>query len=604
MKRTISFLFVWLALYGMAPKTAGGYTLTMAVNPAGAGTTVPAIGAYSGYALGTVVNITATPAAGYRFFMWDGEVANSYNSSTTVTMTANKTVRAMFIKRWTITLNINPPGTGTWSNDGGDVPVGSYVFDQGQYLHYNVHPATGYFFVQWTGDLSNGSVPNDPFAPSHSFQTDIDRDWTITANFAPIRTLTLNVNPPAGGGTFPGSPYQWPDGYAVDIWAEPNPGYVFLGWTGDVAAVVDPNQAHTSIMMAGDKTVTANFAWLTVLTMQASPPGGGTTTPSVGTHNYNQGTVVNITATPAAGYRFGQWDISSGVADPSNPSTTVTMTGYRTVRAIFIKRWTITLNVNPPGSGNWSNDAGNVPVGSYVFDQEQYLHYNARPATGYMFVQWTGDRSSSTVPDDPYASSHSFETEIDRDWTLTANFAPIRTLTINLNPPAGGGTFPGSPYQWPDGYAVDIWAEPNTGYVFLNWTGDVASVTDPNQAHTSILMTGNRTVTANFSNASSVKVLGLPLPKTCALSQNYPNPFNPETKIRCELPQPGSVMISVYSPTGRIVRMLVNRQMAAGTYEVNWNGRDDDGNPLPTGIYFCRMRTGNVVFIKKMALMK
>src|SRR5665648_557543 len=72
------------------------YTLTMAVNPSGGGTTSPAVGAHPGYAENQVVNITATPATGYHFVNWTGDVANLNNTSTTVIMNANKTVTANF----------------------------------------------------------------------------------------------------------------------------------------------------------------------------------------------------------------------------------------------------------------------------------------------------------------------------------------------------------------------------------------------------------------------------------------------------------------------------------------------------------------------------
>ncbi|HZK40447.1 MAG TPA: ice-binding family protein, partial [Atribacterota bacterium] len=70
--------------------------LTMAVNPSGGGTTSPAVGAHPGYAANQVVNITATPATGYHFVNWTGDVANLNNTSTTVIMNANKTVTANF----------------------------------------------------------------------------------------------------------------------------------------------------------------------------------------------------------------------------------------------------------------------------------------------------------------------------------------------------------------------------------------------------------------------------------------------------------------------------------------------------------------------------
>ena len=77
--------------------------------------------------------------------------------------------------------------------------------------------------------------------------------------------------------------------------------------------------------------------------------------------------------------------------------------------------------------------------------------------------------------------------------------------------------------------------------------------------------------------------------KTCRLYANYPNPFNPETSIRFDLPQPGFVLISVFDISGRLVRMLVSEFRTAGSYSVKWDGKDSYGNPVPSGIYVCRM---------------
>jgi len=94
-----------------APDT---YTLTMKVLPLDSGTTTPEIGTHTGYTAGTVVNISATPEAGYHFVDWTGDVAVPDSASTTVTMDANKTVTANFARENIIT-SINIAG---WENAG------------------------------------------------------------------------------------------------------------------------------------------------------------------------------------------------------------------------------------------------------------------------------------------------------------------------------------------------------------------------------------------------------------------------------------------------------------------------------------------------------
>jgi hypothetical protein len=90
-------------------------------------------------------------------------------------------------------------------------------------------------------------------------------------------------------------------------------------------------------------------------------------------------------------------------------------------------------------------------------------------------------------------------------------------------------------------------------------------------------------------DASSVEEEKSKLPGQYILHPNYPNPFNPETSIWFDLRASGFVSISVYDVNGRVVRVLVSESRNAGSYLVKWNGKDSFGNPLPSGIYLCRM---------------
>ncbi len=89
------------------------------------------------------------------------------------------------------------------------------------------------------------------------------------------------------------------------------------------------------------------------------------------------------------------------------------------------------------------------------------------------------------------------------------------------------------------------------------------------------------------------------------LSQNMPNPFNPITSIQFNVPSnAGRVELHVYNVSGRLVRTLVNDELAAGPHSVVWNGRDDDGRNLASGIYFAKLTAGDETAERKMALLK
>lgn len=94
------------------------------------------------------------------------------------------------------------------------------------------------------------------------------------------------------------------------------------------------------------------------------------------------------------------------------------------------------------------------------------------------------------------------------------------------------------------------------------------------------------------------------LPSEFALSQNYPNPFNPSTNIQYQLPQPAQVRLVVYNALGQFVKQLVNRQQTAGFHTIVWDGRDKNGNQVPTGVYHYRIEADGFVMTKKMVLAK
>jgi flagellar hook assembly protein FlgD len=94
------------------------------------------------------------------------------------------------------------------------------------------------------------------------------------------------------------------------------------------------------------------------------------------------------------------------------------------------------------------------------------------------------------------------------------------------------------------------------------------------------------------------------VPTEYALPQNFPNPFNPETWIKYQLPASAHVRLSIYNSLGQEVRRLVDYTQPAAYHQVVWDGRNDAGNPLPSGIYFYRLETSKFTSIKKMVMMK
>jgi hypothetical protein len=119
---------------------------------------------------------------------------------------------------------------------------------------------------------------------------------------------------------------------------------------------------------------------------------------------------------------------------------------------------------------------------------------------------------------------------------------------------------------------------------------------------TSWVTDGPLALTVDITTLELYEILGIP--KEFALHQNYPNPFNPVAVIRFDLPVVADVRLLVYDILGRQVAALVSERMSPGYHSVLWQGRDDLGRPVPTGIYIARLVTPDYIRSIKMLLLK
>ncbi|MFC2085312.1 T9SS type A sorting domain-containing protein, partial [Bacteroidota bacterium] len=97
---------------------------------------------------------------------------------------------------------------------------------------------------------------------------------------------------------------------------------------------------------------------------------------------------------------------------------------------------------------------------------------------------------------------------------------------------------------------------------------------------------------------------GTIIPDKFDVAQNYPNPFNPATTLRYSLPEATFVSIKIYNMLGQLVKELVNDDVSAGVFEVQWNGDDESGRKVSSGTYIYRVVAGKNVMTKKMVLLK
>jgi len=145
----------------------------------------------------------------------------------------------------------------------------------------------------------------------------------------------------------------------------------------------------------------------------------------------------------------------------------------------------------------------------------------------------------------------------------------------------GGGTF-----------------ELDTGRVVQNtlFTNTVPSDAPVNFVKAIITVTGPPTEVKDVNQGQR--------PESYSLSQNYPNPFNANTQISFALPKSGKTRLEIFNILGQKVNTLADEYMTAGYKIVNWDGRDERGMEVPSGIYFYRLRSENFLQTKKMLMIQ
>ena len=118
---------------------------------------------------------------------------------------------------------------------------------------------------------------------------------------------------------------------------------------------------------------------------------------------------------------------------------------------------------------------------------------------------------------------------------------------------------------------------------------------------------GKGTAAAAITVASSVSLPSSEqegIPQSYSLDQNYPNPFNPSTSISYALAQPSQVELKIFNLKGGLVKTLFDGRQSAGNHSIQWNGANNLGEEVATGIYFYKLTTDKFVAVKKMILSK
>ena len=248
---------------------------------------------------------------------------------------------------------------------------------------------------------------------------------------------TLTVASTSGGSVIiPGEgTYTRYEGLVVDLVATPNAGYRFDEWTGDVGTIADVYAASTTITMNGDYSITAEFVKTYDLTT-SSTTGGSVSDPGEDTYTYDEGTVVDLVATPNAVYRFDEWTGDVGnVADIHAATTNITMNGDYSITANFCELSTYQFIYDVPGNIVACEDA-EMPVtfqtdvlGCFGYDNVMYKFYAGGP--GDVTFKVTNPEEVEHV----FVNSGYWELEVGLN--LPADYNETTNWTLHFSTPGG-----------------------------------------------------------------------------------------------------------------------------------------------------------------------
>jgi methionine-rich copper-binding protein CopC len=366
-----------------------------------------------------------------------------------------------------------------------------------------------------------------------------------------------------------------------------------LSWAGAYAqtiTITSPNGGETWSILSNH-----NITWTTTGTVRkvkiefTAPPTLGTymvvvdSTDNTGTYPW---IIYKVNASTGAKVRITDVD-NVAVTDLSDASFTL-VTDLNSPDSIWLER---IPNAGAPASSN--------------VNYEIWIHNDEPLVSAQIPISWSSTNITIDTASIAFGADFAVLDGSIKTCDLTnrkCNFSKFRFLGGNL---VGTGYHKYISFNFVTNGSWD----PNTGatvdttFYGSSRTKFIDSVTvdikypSANQFIPRYILQGKVAEVQEIKNSST-------LPAVFSLGQNYPNPFNPVTSMEFAVPKASHVKIEVYNLLGQKVKVLVDEELKAGKYQVNWNGVNDLGDHVASGIYFYRMNADNFTDVKKMILLK
>jgi uncharacterized repeat protein (TIGR02543 family) len=475
------------------------------------------------YTTGTVVTVTANPNSGYAFGNWSGDLSGSTNP-TTITMSGNKSVTANFISVPTYTLTTSATnGSITLNPPGG-------IYTTGTVVTVTANANSGYTFGNWSGNLSGSVNPTT---------ITMNTNQSVTANFTPVPTYTITATAGPNGAIAPSNSVVVNQNANQTFTMLPNSGYEVDVVTVDGASQGSIN-SFTFTNVITNHTISVTFkvsaggvgllgSWVQgathakeagnnrALVVMLYGEGSGNISASSVTYGGQTMTKVSEVAYQSGSYSYsGAFVLNeTGVAAATSGTITVTWGTAPSAGSDITSAFYSGVNQSPLTGASASNGLAGftITTAALANNAGDMVLVGGTAATAGTYTINNGftrgiPETTATFGDITSAYKLGAGTSETPSLTMSASMrqtivafvlkksaaAPVQyTLTTNavngtitLNPT--GGVYSG-------GTVVTVTANPNSGYIFSGWSGDLSGSVSP----TNITMNANKSVTANFS---------------------------------------------------------------------------------------------------------